>query len=35
MLGLQYLKDTYTLSDEELVKRWLENPYWQADCAIN
>jgi IS5 family transposase len=29
MIGLQYLKYTYNLSDEEVVYRWLENPYWQ------
>jgi transposase, IS5 family len=33
MVGLQYLKYTYNLSDEELVKRWLENPYWQYFCG--
>ena len=29
MIGLQYLKYTYNLSDEEIVYRWIENPYWQ------
>ena len=29
MIGLQYLKYTYNLSDEEIVYRWVENPYWQ------
>jgi IS5 family transposase len=29
MIDLQYLKYTYNLSDEEVVYRWLENPYWQ------
>jgi IS5 family transposase len=33
MVGLQYLKYTYDLSDEELVRRWLENPYWQYFCG--
>jgi IS5 family transposase len=33
MVGLEYLKYTYNLSDEELVQRWLENPYWQAFCG--
>ena len=32
MAGLEYLKYTYNLSDEELVARWLENPYWQCFC---
>ena len=29
MVGLHYLKYTYNLSDEEVLYRWLENPYWQ------
>jgi len=29
MVALEYLKYTYNLSDEALVMRWLENPYWQ------
>ena len=29
MVGLHYLKYTYDLSDEEVVARWVENPYWQ------
>jgi len=33
MVGMQYLKYTYNLSDEELVKQWLENPYWQYFCG--
>jgi len=33
MVGMQYLKYTYNLSDEELVRRWLENPYWQYFCG--
>jgi IS5 family transposase len=33
MVGLEYLKYTYNLSDEELVVRWLENPYWQYFCG--
>jgi IS5 family transposase len=33
MVGLEYLKYTFNLSDEELVKRWTENPYWQAFCG--
>lgn len=33
MAGLQYLKTTYNLSDEELIDRWLENPYWQYFCG--
>ena len=33
MAGLQYLKHTYNLSDERLVERWVENPYWQYFCG--
>jgi IS5 family transposase len=33
MAGLQYLKYTYNLSDEETVARWVENPYWQHFCG--
>ena len=31
MVGLQYLRYTYNLSDEELVKRWIENPYGRGE----
>jgi IS5 family transposase len=33
MVGLESLKYTHDLSDEEIVKRWGENPYWQAFCG--
>jgi len=29
MLALHYLKYQYNLSDEAVVARWVENPYWQ------
>lgn len=29
MVSLHYLKYMYNLSDEEVIARWLENPYWQ------
>jgi len=29
MAGLHLLKHTYGLSDEQVVARWPENPYWQ------
>lgn len=29
MVGLHYLKHMHDLSDEEVVERWVENPYWQ------
>lgn len=31
--GLHYLKHSYGLSDEEVVGRWVENPYWQYFCG--
>jgi len=33
MVGLQYLKHSYGLSDDEVVLRWVENPYWQYFCG--
>jgi IS5 family transposase len=29
MVGLLLLKHIYNLSDEAIVARWIENPYWQ------
>ena len=29
MIGLVLLKYMYNLSDEQIVERWIENPYWQ------
>ncbi len=29
MVGLQYLKFAFDESDESVVGRWIENPYWQ------
>jgi IS5 family transposase len=34
MVGLQFLKHTYNLSDEQTVLRWVENPYWQHLCGM-
>jgi IS5 family transposase len=31
--GLHYLKHLYDLSDEQVVERWVENPYWQHFCG--
>ena len=31
--GLHYLKHLYGLSDERVVARWVENPYWQYFCG--
>ena len=33
MAGLFYLKSLYGLSDEGLIKHWIENPYWQYFCG--
>jgi len=33
MVGLHYLKHAYDLSDEDVVGRWIENPYWQYFCG--
>ncbi|ESY42095.1 hypothetical protein X747_15315 [Mesorhizobium sp. LNJC384A00] len=34
MVGLHYLKHVHELSDEEVVERWVENPYWQFFCGF-
>jgi IS5 family transposase len=33
MVGLHYLKHAYNESDESVVARWVENPYWQYFCG--
>jgi len=33
VVGLLYLKHTFALSDEDVVERWTENPYWQHFCG--
>jgi transposase, IS5 family len=33
MVGLVYLKHAFDESDESLVARWVENPYWQFFCG--
>jgi transposase, IS5 family len=35
MVGLSYLQHTFRLSDEEVVARWVENPYWQYLCGFD
>lgn len=30
IVGLLLLKHIYNLSDEAVISRWLENPYWQS-----
>lgn len=34
MVGLHYLKHAYNESDESVVARFLENPYWQYFCGF-
>ena len=33
LVGLHYLKYTFDESDESVVERWVENPYWQYFCG--
>jgi len=33
MVGLHYLKELYDESDESVVSKWVENPYWQYFCG--
>jgi IS5 family transposase len=33
MAGLQLLKHTFNLSDDQVVTWWTENPYWQFFCG--
>ena len=33
IMGLQILQYTYSLSDEEVCRRWIENPYFQYFCG--
>ena len=35
LVGLHYLKVAYNESDESVVERWLENPYWQYFCGFD
>jgi transposase, IS5 family len=35
MVGLCYLQHTFCLSDQEVVARWVENPYWQHFCGFD
>ena len=34
LVGLHYLKHTFNVSDESLLDRWVENPYWQYFCGF-
>jgi transposase, IS4 family len=33
VVGIHYLKYTYNESDESVVERFLENPYWRYFCG--
>lgn len=33
LVGLHYLKALYDESDESVVEKWTENPYWQYFCG--
>jgi IS5 family transposase len=33
IMGLFYLKATFKVSDENLPRLWIENPYWQYFCG--
>jgi transposase, IS5 family len=35
MVGLCYLQHTFALSDQAVVERWVENPYWQYFCGFD
>jgi IS5 family transposase len=34
MIGLLFLKHAFDESDETVVARWVENPYWQFFCGM-
>ena len=33
VVGLHFLKAMYNESDESVVQKWIENPYWQYFCG--
>ena len=35
MIGLLLLQHMHSLSDELVVDRWVENPYWQYFCGYD
>ena len=35
MVGLHYLKHAFDESDESVIERWVENPYWQYFCGYD
>ena len=34
MVGVTYLSHAYSLSDEEVLKRWVENPYFRVPRTL-
>jgi IS5 family transposase len=34
LVGLHFLKHTFNESDESVLERWVENPYWQYFCGF-
>jgi IS5 family transposase len=34
VVGILYLKHAFSLSDEQIVAQWVENPYWQYFCGM-
>lgn len=35
MVGLMILQNMYKLSDDSVVAKWVENPYWQLFCGYD
>ena len=35
MVGLLMLQNIFNLSDDQVVRRWVENPYWQFFCGYD
>ncbi len=35
VVGIMMLQHMYGLSDEQIVFRWVENPYWQYFCGYD
>lgn len=33
LVGLSYLSHAFNLSDQAVVEKWVENPYWQYFCG--
>jgi IS5 family transposase len=33
MIGILLLQHLHNLSDEQVVRTWVENPYWQFFCG--